>query len=526
MIVRCVVIAAACLWLLPACSSSKTAAHVRENTIMLEQLYQTHEATPAAAAGVPLPAPSSCVTVTLAAVVHAALSNNPLVTIAEHQLDMARADAWRAMSYYFPRGKLGGAYTYYSEQTINDVQFDISQAAQPVNEMIKGYNAAIDKLRVLFPDLQSIKGQVPETITTDVRIEPHSEVRGALRIMQPLFVGGQIYFRHKQARTGEVLADVRLMQARQNVAHDALLTYFLWNHLGNLRQVLTEARARVTAIERLADRRREHADPADRDDAKVATEYWRARAFRLVLAERITRTEDAMRSAEFALRALTGQPAWMPLAPAAFDFASLSNSTVFIAATARRRPTNNLDIRQLDLMVRAAKQGRMATQGALWPQVYGFFQYDTVDVVDYQAGDEGSWFIGIGLELPVFDLLENIAKLRRANAEVRAMRAALAAGLLKTEAEIQALSGQLTAVQERRLLLDEARAAIANRISTARDLRMLGYDSIREMLDAQYEKLQVDVQHADVVHEQAVTTLNVAEFFPDAFTTYVDTLTP
>lgn len=516
---------------LSACSGgSATAARVRENTIMLEEMYGTHEAASTAlAAPAPAGVPSqadTCVTVSLATVVHAALSNNPLVTIAEHQVEMARADAWRAMSYYFPRGKLGGAYTYFSEQTIQDVRFDISQAAGPVNDMIKGYNAAIERLRVLFPDLQPIKSQVPQEIVTDVRIEPHSDVRGTLRIVQPLFVGGQIYYRHKQAKTGEALADTKLQQARQNVVHDALVTYYLWNHLARLHDVLAEAHARVIAIERLANHRRERADPTNPDDAKVATEYWRARAFRFMLEERQTRTADAQRSAELALRALMGYPAWRPLVPAAFDFRMLSNATAIVRAAAQRRPTNNLNIRELDLMLRASKQGRMATQGALWPQVYGFFQYDSVDVVDYQAGDEGSWFIGIGLDVPVFDLLENIAKLRRANAEVRAMRAALAAGLLKTEAEIQSLSAQLAAAEQRRLLLDEALIAIANRITTARDLRQIGYDSIKEMLDAQYEKLQVDLQHADLMHEEALTALNLAEFFPDAFTTYVQRLAP
>lgn len=512
-----------------ACSSSETAARVRENTIMLEEMYGTHEAagaglTTPGTAGAPPPV-GACVTVSLASVVHAALSNNPLIAIAEHQVDMARADAWRAMSYYFPRGKLGGAYTYFSEQTLQDVRFDISQAAGPVNDMIKGYNAAIERLRVLFPDLQPIKSQVPQQLVTDVRIEPHSDVRGTLRMVQPLFVGGQIYYRHKQAKTGEALANAKLQQARQNVVHDALQTYYLWNHLARLRAVLAEVHGRVVAIERLAGHRRERADPMKRSETKIATEFWRARAFRLMLEERQARVDDAQRSAEIALRALMGYPAWTPLAPVAFDFRALSNAHALVRSAAQRRPTNNLDIRQLDLMLRAAKQGRMATQGALWPQVYGFFQYDTVDAVDYQPGDEGSWFIGIGLDVPVFDLLENIAKLRRANAEVRAMRAALAAGLLKTEAEIQSLSGQLAAAERRRMLLDEAVIAIVNRITTARDLRMIGYDAIKEMLDAQYEKLQVDLQQAELLHEEAVTALHLAEFFPDAFTAYVERVT-
>lgn len=515
---------------LSSCSSSETAARVRENTIMLEALYGTHEAADTVSSAPEVPSAVSTwangVTVSLATVVHAALSNNPLVTIAEHQVDMARADAWRAMSYYFPRGKLGGAFTYFSEQTINDVRFDISQAAAPVNELIRGYNAAVDKLRVLFPDLQRIQGQVPNTIVTDVRIAPHTDVRGSLRIVQPLFVGGQIYYRHKQAKTGELLADAKLQQARQNVVHDALKTYYLWNHAAQLRAILAEVHGRVVAIERLAGHRRELADPMNRTEAKIATEFWRARAFRLMLEERQARTDDALRSAEIALRALMGYPAWTPLAPAAFDFHALSNAHALVRSAAQRRPTNNLDIRQLDLMLRAAKQGRMATQGALWPQVYGFFQYDTVDVVDYQAGDEGSWFIGIGMDVPIFDLLENIAKLRRAEAEVRALRAALAAGLLKTEAEIQALNNTLAAAEQRRRLLEEALTAIATRITTARDLRLIGYDAIKEMLDAQYEKLQVDVQYADLLHEEALAALHLAEFFPDAFTRYVEQLAP
>lgn len=508
--------------LLPACSSNETARRVQENVVLLEQLYGTHEAPtqdhpllPAARAN-----QSACVTVTLAKVIHTALSNNPLVAIAEHYVEMARADAWRAMSYYFPRGKLGGTFSYFSEQTIQDVHFDISQAAAPVNDLIRGYNSAVDRLRILFPDLQPIKSRVPQEVVTDVRIEPHTDVRGTLRVVQPLFVGGQIYYRHRQAQTGEALARNKLQQARQNVAHDAILTYFLWNHLARLRSVLAEAHARVVAIERLADHRRALADPTNPDDAKITTEYWRARAFRLMLEERQTRTDDALHSAELALRALMGFPAFTPIAPTPFDFRVLSNSTSLVLSAAQRRPTNNLNIRELDLMLRAAKQGRMATQGALWPQVYGFFQYDTVDAVDYQPGDEGSWCIGLGLDLPVFDLLENIAKLRRANAEVRAARAALAAGLLKTEAEIQSLSARLAAAAQRRRILDEALVAISNRITTARDLRRIGYDAIKEMLDAQYEKLQIDLQQADLLHEEAVATLDLAQFFPDTFLRY------
>ncbi|MCX7848354.1 MAG: TolC family protein [bacterium] len=514
--------------LISACTSSETAARVRQNTIILEQLYGTHEA-----ATYPLSPTSSllvssenigCVTVTLGTVIQAALSNNPLIAVAEHYIEMARADAWRAMSYYFPRGKLSGSFTYFSEQTIQDVQFDVSQAAGPVNELIRGYNAAIDRLRILFPDLQPISARVPQEIVTDVRIEPHTDVRGTLRIVQPLFVGGQIYYRHRQAKTGEVLAHNKLRQAQHNVAHDAVLTYFLWNHLAHVRSVLADAHGRVLAIERLADHRRQLVDPTDTGEAKIATEYWRARAFRLMLEERQARTEDALRSTEFALRALMGYPAFTPIVPTAFDFLSLTNTTALVHAAAHHRPTTNLKIRELELMVRAAKQGRMATQGALWPQVYGFFQYDTVDVVDYQSGDEGSWFIGIGLNLPVFDLLENIAKLRRADAEVRATRAALAAGLLKTEAEIRSLANRLAAAYQRRLLLAAALTAINNRITTARELRQIGYDSIKEMLDAQYEKLQVDLQHADLLHEEAQTVLNLAEFFPDTFALYLNQL--
>lgn len=480
--------------------------------------------------------------ITLSQAVDIACSNNPLMQIAEARIRMARADAWRALSYYFPRGKLGATYTHYGEMTLQDVTFDVSDYSATFNSFITDYNSAIRTLRSMakqIPDnpgpfLEPVKRELSklretdvtfdDTIETRVIVEERDEFVGTLRIVQPLFLGGRVFFKHTQAKRGEEIAYNRSLKAQQNVMHDTVATYFLYIHAKNMYSILHEAHERVYVLERMADRRRETADPTKPEDVKIPIDYWRARTLRLALSNRVTEAAQACDDAQRALHALMGFSPYVTCQPVIFPLVSTTNAAHCIDTALSTRPAQNLDVAHMELAVDALGAGRRSIRGEFLPQVYGFFQYDTPVNWQYGSRGDGNWFVGVGFEIPVFDLFENITKYRKARAEEDAAKAVLMGTLLKTENQLAHLATSRTSLAQRRQTLEESLAAMDKRMDVARDLYSYGQVSLKEILDAQQEDTFLQIEYAQLIHKEALTILDLAEFFPRAFDEYIGEL--
>ena len=476
-----------------------------------------------------------------------AAKNNPFITLASERISMARADKLTAISYYFPRGRFGGRYTHLGKQTIaEDVEFNTSEFSGALRDLVNGYNQAAGGLHSLAKSLidsglfppgsdiekslkklkkaRAINVNVPDSIITDITLKEQDIFVSSLRVIQPLFLGGRVYYRHQQAKVGENMAANRLRQAKIAVAHDTLVTYFLYNHAIVLHSILKDSEERIKAIEGLAKKRMEKANPANKSDATAPTEYWRAKVFRLMMADKSKEAEAGIKNSLTALCALIGRSPYNQCKFKEIDFSSFDKLEKIVSNASAKRPLNDVDVKYMELAVEALKKGRKATASGFWPQIYGFFQYDTPNNFNYTEQNKGNWQIGVGFDIPIFALFENISKYQKANAEVAAARAGLAGTILKTEVQVCRYINDIKSLNERLEILKEAEEAKIKRLKTSRQLYYLGLNDLKDVLDAQYESVQVDIQLAVLNYEKACSLINLAEFFPDSFEKLANTI--
>ena len=478
--------------------------------------------------------------ISLGQAISIAQKNNPMITIAAERICMARADKLTAISYYFPRGKLGGKYTHLGRQTIaEDIEFNTSEFSSALRDLVNGYNGAAGGLHALAKSLldsglfppdgdigkalgklkkaRPISVNIPDSVITDIVIKEQDIFSSSLRVVQPLFLGGRVYYRHQQARVGETMAAMQLHQAKISVVHDTLMTYFLNNHAKKMHSILDDSTQRIEALEKIAKKRMAKANPANKKDAKVPTEYWRARVFRLMMADKAKEAETGIENSAIALRALMGYSPYQKRKFKEIDFKEFDKLEQIVTSASKKRPKNNIDVKYMELAVEALTKGRKATAGGFWPQIYGFFQYDTPNNYDYTTHNKGNWLIGVGFDIPIFTVFENITKYKKASAEIAAARAGLVGTILKTEAEVNRYINDITLLNERLEIMHEAEIAKTKRLKTAQQLYYLGLNELKDVLDAQYEAVQVDIQQSVVNYEKVCALINLAEFFPDSF---------
>ena len=486
-------------------------------------------------------------TISLGEALSIAAKNNPFITLAAERISMARADKLTAISYYFPRGRFGGRYTHLGKQTIaEDVEFDTSEFSTALRDLVNGYNQAAGGLHSLAKSLidsglfppgsdidkslrklkkaRPINVNIPDSIITDITLEEQDIFVSSLRVVQPLFLGGRVYYRHQQAKVGETMAANRLRQAKIAVAHDTLVTYFLYNHAIVLHSILKDSEERIEAIEGLAKKRMIKANPANKSDATAPTEYWRAKIFRLMMADKAKEAKSGIKNSVTALRALIGRSPYKQCEFKEIDFSSFGNLEKIVSRASDKRPLNDVDVKYMELAVKALKKGRKATAGGFWPQIYGFFQYDTPNNFNYTEQNKGNWQVGVGFDIPIFTLFENITKYQKASAEISAARAGLAGTILKTEAQVCRHINDINSLNERLEIMKEAEEAKIKRLKTSRQLYYLGLNDLKDVLDAQYEAVQVDIQLAVINYEKVCALINLAEFFPDSFDKLANTI--
>jgi len=473
--------------------------------------------------------------------------NNPFIQLASDRILMAKADKLTAISYYFPRGRLGGRYTHLGKQTLaENIEFDTSEFSSALRNLVSGYNQAAGGLNSLAKSLidsglfppdgdigksleklkkaRKINPVIPDSVITDITLKEQDIFASSLRIVQPLFLGGRVYYRHQQAKVGESMAYNRLRQAKIAVVHDTLLTYFLYNHAIELHTILKDSEERIRLIEKLAKKRMAKANPANKSEATAPTEYWRAKIFRLMIADKAKEAESGIENSVIALRALIGRTPYQKCEFKKIDFSGFSDLEKTVNIISRKRPLNDIDVKYMEYAVDALKKGRKATAGKFWPQVYGFFQYDTPNNFNYTDQNKGNWQVGVGFDIPVFTLFENISKYKKASAEISAARAALAGTILKTEGQVCAHINDINSLNERLEIMREAEEAKTNRLKTARQLYYLGLNDLKDVLDAQYEAVQVDIQLAVINYKKICALINLSEFFPNTFDKIANTI--
>ena len=175
---------------------------------------------------------------------------------------------------------------------------------------------SLQKLKKAHP----ISASIPDKIVTDITLEEQDVFYSSLRVVQPLFLGGRVYYRHRQAKVGEKMALNRYRQAKIAIVHDTLVTYFLFCHAKTLFATLKDSQERIQAIEDLAKTRMEKANPAVKNEARAPTEFWRAKVFRLMMSEKAKEAENGIENTMIALRALIGNSPYIKTQLSKIDF--------------------------------------------------------------------------------------------------------------------------------------------------------------------------------------------------------------
>jgi outer membrane protein TolC len=217
-------------------------------------------------------------------------------------------------------------------------------------------------------------------------------------LVQPLWTGGKISYRHQQARLGVQAASADLVKSEQQTVFDVTQAYLAVQLAHELTQVLHDAAGHFKAIERLIKALIEEGD-----EYVTMVDLHRARALRLLAESERIGTEQAADLAHEALRQAMG------LEPGAeFQVAdqhlTVHKRHVQLPAILDEAMVRRPELAKARLAVQIVELERKLAKADYMPDIGLFARFGTIndDGGFLNPNDRQEWAAGVTLGLPLY----------------------------------------------------------------------------------------------------------------------------
>ncbi len=392
-------------------------------------------------------------TISLQEALDAALKRNPLVDAMRQQRRTAEARVREATGGFLPQISMLVGYTRYQEPNI----------IIPIHKV------------GVFPPLDD---QIYEA---------------RLQLQVPLFSGGRTLANRRAAKAGmqesrmqETLAELSLIERIGQMFIQA-------QELNDRAQLIA---ARITSL-----RRRHHelslllqegrVSPADL--AIVTSSLQSARADSLELDSK--KQELALRLAQLVGRR---QPVYPEMQQGATAAAVVPDTSLL------RHP--GPQIRQARARVERARAMKSLAVRSFLPEISGFAVYN------YRSGADldfiGEWAAGVTLKLPLFEGGRRIARVKAAQASLRAAENGLQYARDAHDTELRVALQQWQAARERRRLIAAAVASKTTSVRAYQEMYDAGRLSLSDLLVQETELLQLQMQEKSLAYQERMAVLH------------------
>jgi outer membrane protein len=217
-------------------------------------------------------------------------------------------------------------------------------------------------------------------------------------LLQPLWTGGKISYRHQQAQLGVQAASADLLKSQQQTVFDVTQAYLAVQLAHELTQVLDDAAGHFRAIERLVKALLDEAD-----EYVTVVDLHRARAMRLLAESERIGTEQAADLAHEALRQAMGLEPTVEFA-IADQRLSVPRQRVELPVALDEAMIRRPELAKARLAVQIAELERKLARANYLPDVGLFARFGTIDDDGGfpNPNDRQEWAAGVTLGVPIY----------------------------------------------------------------------------------------------------------------------------
>jgi len=356
------------------------------------------------------PAPQSVQRLTLDSCIAIALENQPAIGAQRSAMCVAAERQKIARSYFLPQLGFETRYTHIDEPRTVDLTNPFVGGVGDVFSDAAAYfgiarqagsaaaNAALDNPNL--PPFSIAKQMALDALPDRYRVGLLGEnsLTTEFLLLQPLWTGGKISYRHQQAQLGVQAASADLAKSRQQTVFDVTQAYLAVQLAHELTQVLDDAAGHFRAIERLVkaliDEGDEYVTPVDSH---------RARALRLLAESEKIGTEQAADLAYEALRQAMG------LEPGAeFEIAdqhlTVHKQDIELPAILDKAMVRRPELAKARLGVQITELERKLARANYLPDIGLFARFGTIDDDGGfpNPNDRQEWAAGVTLGVPIY----------------------------------------------------------------------------------------------------------------------------
>jgi len=325
---------------------------------------------------------------TLSQSIRIALQKQPAVAGAKADVESARARLSASRTAFLPSARFTGNYTRLDQDRVQPMKFDLGMGQEQMS------------IPILQKYQYSLSGQVT----------------------QPLFMGGSIYYAHKQAKAGLALAEDQFQSVQQDVALRVVAAYYS-----------------VLRAEKLLDvaRKAEKAMQAHQETARNFYETGLVAKVDLLQAEvrlaestqEVIRAQNAVEAAKSAFNSVLGRDISEDVALVEEHFPT--SFAPSLAECLEEAEANRPELVAMRESVRLSKLSERQALASFFPQIMAVYEHDfNKQPLDWKTDE--MWSVSVVASWDVwqwgkrkYDLDYARAKTRQAEAQLQGLRDAV-----------------------------------------------------------------------------------------------------
>ena len=351
-----------------------------------------------------------------------ALQSQPAIGVQQSALAVAREQQVIARSLFFPQAGFGVRYTLIDEPRSVDIPSpltgpiaDVFSDSAAFFSIARQAGSAAANLALDSPNTapfstakQAALVGLPESFRTFLLGE--NFLTTELTLVQPLWTGGKISYRHQQARFGAELAASDLTRSEQQTTFAVTRAYLGILLAQELGQAAEQATGHFQAVERLVQSLLDEAE-----EYVTTADLYRARSIRFLAQGERLGLEQAQAIARALLRQAMGVEQTAPFHIADTRLVagqtSLQLDTLLEQALCLRP-----ELAKAEHGVQIARLGEQLAQAEFYPDVSLYARFGTIhdDRNFANPNDPQEWATGIALEVPLFTGGRRFAQQRQA----------------------------------------------------------------------------------------------------------------
>lgn len=400
----------------------------------------------------------------------AALARHPAIKASRAGVGVATEQTQVAKSYFLPQVEAGAIYTFIDQPLSVDFNLFSGEVGDRLLDMATFFEvarqtnsatalAALDDRSgpVFSQTKQALAAALPATIQTDLL--GRNFVTTQIRVVQPLWTGGQVNARYQQARNATAIAQYEVCAVQQAVAYNVSRAYMTVLLSHDLYQCADSASKYASGVAQIAQTL---VDDGDRYVSNA--DILRAEAFSALYAEQAAGMHVAQDRALAGLRLAMGmsQAEEIAIADSTLPTEEFQvDQQQLIQLALAQRPEMN----KARTAVRLASLERTAAKSQYHPQVGAFASYNTIndDANFPNPNDTTQWAAGVGATMPLYAGGRITSQVRQAN--YLTCQAVEGRNLLGRIVEQEVVDAQLE-LEEMKARVREAAAAV-NRSAAA-----------------------------------------------------------